>query len=835
MSTRKYNKIYVHTDREEGSEKILLGYEDDTKELILEKNKETIFHIPYYTKTINLATSTLVQDGATAGPFPAASDRIFKNLKDYGKTTANGNPSDIADGVWYCSWLYKDSTGQAQWMDRYYNPGAFVQDVAFSQLTKGLTYKKHDPVYRDVPSTMLLEEGVQYKYFHVGEKYAKEMVSSFGGISGERLKLSLTNWGADVVDTSNNSHKVYINSNGPSYEIYTTTTESDRVTANNINFNNSYNTSVYVEYDNSYGLLNEYTLSFWAYSNNWNASQTTQLVGNFTNKGGTGVYIDTLSSYPFFVIPETAYGHLLYVNEDFNQFLDRSLHPAVSLTATPLFVGIDSDSNVIIVNSDQTKKIKKLDHAGKLLVEASLPNAQEIPRQLLCGQRDSVVVITDKNRYTYDVNFNLINTTRWETLSTTVAAFAYNTINDTAELISFDGVYDCKFIGLNFWCLTATNDPWSNGHVYVKYAGQDELTLFAEFEYGDAATAFGVDPYDRIWVMHANNKISVYDTTLAPKSDPLFSFSLGLDMPYANKNISFMCIYSRETQLREWKCVIYYGDTNLNLENPQIYIVDMKGNLNKVIDVLSLFDLYTVQILKQTQEQMEFLGRGDFTGYEYRRVFNNLSPFKNNPQLILKTTLKDSTKAVLPYTLFKQYYSMNNWVYDSWQHIALTLKNRTFSLYSNGGLALEMSYSGKYEMTYELQPAFFIGSPVGNQNGFNQEIGRTSAIFNGLIQDVKIYDYAIETINLEMFQRAAIPAQNIYWTLPTPSIQYIETIERMFKNKIPGAKSSFFNLNLCGTNITDPTTRLIIEEEIRNIVEQIKPVYANFLKVNWIN
>lgn len=835
MSTRKYNKIYVHSDREEGSEKILLGYEDDTKELILKKNTETIFNIPYYTKTIKLATSTLIQDGATAGYFPAASDRIFKNLQNYGKTTSAGNPSDIADGVWYCSWLYKDSSGQAQWMDRYYNPGAFVQNVAVSQLNQGPFYKKNDPVFRDVPSKMLLEEGVQYRYFHVGEEYADELVTTFSGISGERLKLNLTGWGTDNIDASNDKQTVFINTNGPSYQIYTTTTQSDRVTANNINFDNSYNTTAYVEYSPSYGLANEYTLSFWAYSKNWHASQTTQLAGNFTTKGGTGIFLDTLSSYPFFVIPETAYGHLLYVNESFNQFLDKSLHPAVSLTATPLYVALDSDSNVIILNSDQTQKIKKLDHGGRLLSETTLQNIQEVPRQLLCGQNDSVVVITDKNRYTYDSNFNLLNTTRWETLSTTVAAFAYDVRNDTAELISFDGVHDCKFIGLDFWCLTASNDPWVDGDLYVRYAGQEELTLFVEFEYGDIGTTFAIDPYNRIWIMHANNKISVYDSTSKPKSDPLFSFFVGLDLPYAHKNISFICVYDRETATREWKCVIYYGDTNTNLENPQIYVVDMKGSLNRVIDILSLFDLYTVQILKQQQERMEFFAKGDFTGYEYRRVFNNLSPFRNNSQLILKSTLKDNSKSTFPYTIFKQYYSLENWNYDSWQHIALILKNKRFSLHSNGSLVSELRYSGKYEVTYELQPAFFIGTPAGVQYGFNNEVGRTTAIFNGLIQDVKIYDYALESTNLEMFQRAAIPAQNIYWTLPTPSIQYIETVERMFKNKLPGAKSSFFNIKLCGTQIKDPTSRAIIEEEIKNVVEQIKPAYATFLKVNWID
>ena len=57
----------------------------------------------------------------------------------------------------------------------------------------------------------------------------------------------------------------------------------------------------------------------------------------------------------------------------------------------------------------------------------------------------------------------------------------------------------------------------------------------------------------------------------------------------------------------------------------------------------------------------------------------------------------------------------------------------------------------------------------------------------------------------------------------------------MFKNKMPGSKSTYFNISLGGTNITDVKTRSIIELEIRAIVEQIKPSYANFLSVVWID
>lgn len=836
MSVRNYNKLYVHKDREEGSEKLLLGYKNKDTQIVLKKNTETYFHIPYYTETINLATSTLVQDGATAGPFPAASDRIYKNRKGYGNTTSNGTGSDIADGVWFCSWLYKDKSGKIQWMDRYYNPGQYVLDVAEGQLTQGPSYRKNNPVYRDIPSKMILEQGVQYRYFHVGEESSQEMITTFQGLTGSqsRIKLNLNGWGTDIIDSSYRARPVTINTNGSKQKIFEQLTESDRVSAYTLNFNNNFNTLVYVDYDQEYGLSNEFTLSFWGQSNDWYNSQTTQLVGNLSNQTGYGIFIDTLSGYPFFVIPETGFGHMLYVNEGFDQFLDKSLHPAVSLTATPCFVSINSDSHVYTVNADETRRIKKLDHAGNTLAENSVPNTNETVRQILCGQYDSLIVVTNKSRYYYDSSLNLAQSTPWESSENTRAAFAYDVREDTAELISFDNVYDVKFLGLECWCLSASNDATINGNLLVRRVGTSTFSVFAEFDSSSKGTAFAIDPFDRIWVMRGNNRVSVYDAKGEAGDDPLFQFSVGANFTTTRKNISFICVYDRKTNSREWKCLIYYGDSGKNLEIPELYVIDMKGKLNRVINILSLFDFYTLQILKQTEDRMEFFGQGDFTGYEHRRVFNNLSPYRNSPQLILKTMLKDKSKLISPYTQFKSYYNLKNWNPKSWQHFALVLKNRLFTLYNNAQPVLTIQYPGTYELNYESQPPFFIGSPVGVQFGFNEEIGRTSLIFNGLLQDIKIYDYAIEESKLEVFQRAAIPAENMYWSLPTPNIQYIETVERMFKNKIPGSKSSFFNVKVCGSQIKDPTTRAIIEEELREIVEKIKPTYTNLLKVIWV-
>ena len=823
MSSRNYNKIYVPTNREEGSEKLLIGYQNDVRETILTKDTETFFHIPFYTETIKLVDSTLIQDGATAGPFPAASDRIFKNRKNYGNVTTNGNPSDIADGVWFCSWLYKDEFGNVAWMDRYYNPGTFVMSLAIAQMSEGPVYKKNDPVYRDVPSTMVFEEGVQYRYFHVGEKTAKSLITTFAGLSGNRLKLDLSDWGANSVDTSLSAKNVKVVTEASLSDLYTTPEEPDRILAPTISFNNTHNTEVTVQYDDSYALTNEFSLAFWAQSNNWNDSQSTQLVGNFSSGGGVGIFIDTLSSYPFFVIPETGYGHMLYINEGYSPFLDKSLQLTISLTATPQLVALDSDNNVIVCNVDSSRRINKFNNTGKLIATTSLSEPTEVPLQLLCGLGDTIIVITDKTRYTYNTDLVLLNTTIWNSLSSTVAAFAYDEDSGTAELISTDDVYDSKFIGTTQWCLS------SNGNLYKKSSTNYEL--FAQFS--DTATNFAIDPFNRLWVLHGTNNVSVYDSNLEALSDPLFTFDAGQDVSHIQKNISFICEYDRSTATRSWRCLIYYADGSDSQVTPQVFIFDLNSNLIQTIDVLSLFNRNLLDVLKQEQKNFQFFGKGDFTGYERRRVFNNLPPFNNKPQLIIRASLKDKTKEEMQYTQFKAHASMGSWDSKSWQHIVLTLQNRIFRLHVNGAVVAEMPYSGQYELSYELQPTFFVGSPVGSQSGFNQEIGYTSAIFNGLFEDIKIYDYVLDARKLELFQRASIPAQSMYWSLPTPSIQYIEKIERMFKNKIPGAKSTYFNLKLSGTQVTDKQTQIIIEEEIRRIVAKIQPAYANFLKVHW--
>jgi hypothetical protein len=834
MSARNYNKLYVPSNKN-NSEKIWMGYQQDTQDIILNKDKETYFHVPFFTTPLKLVDSSLISDGAVGGAFPAASDRIWKNQKDYGNNTPYGNPiSSIADGTWFCSWLYKAPNGKLQWYDRYYKTGTFKYTIAFSQLNDGLAeseYTDSKLIFRDVPSTMIFDPSVMYKYYHVGEKTAQFLVSTLGGNNQEKLALNILNWGneSDKIEIKNNL-PIKITTNASFSELYSSVLmDSTRIESPTISFNNNKEIEIFLEFNEKYNFENEFTLAFWSESNNWQDSQTTMLAGNYTPNGGYGVFVQNLSTFPFFVIPETGYGHLLFINDKFRAFLDKSLQKTTSLTATPEFVAIDFENNVIVANNDSSGELIKFDNTGKVLASNKLTDTifnfqstDEKPLQLICDINDQVKMLSTRAIYTFDTDLNLINTLQWSLTSTSVAAFQYNPQTDTHQLIIRDDVADMKFLEEQQWYISL-----SDGNLYKKDIGSDPQ-LFFDFR-GQKATKLSIDPFNKIWVLYGTNKLAIFDSNALPLTNPISFTTLGIDRNYTLKNINFICTYDRNTQSKTWKCIVYYSD------EPIVFILNMQGILKEQYELRAFFNYNIINSLDQDYEKFKFTNKGDFTGYEHRRVFGKLSPYNNESQLILKAAVKDKQKKDLFFKTFKNQTSIKDWERNSWQHIAVTLKNREFLLYINGSEVMKLPFSGRYELSYENEPGFYIGTTAGSQIGYNQEIKTISKIFNGKIENIKIYNYSLKQQEILFLLRASILGENMVWSLPTPILQYLEKIERMFKHRLPGAKSTFYNLKIAKSLIKDEKTKEIIEQQLKDFVETINPAYSSLLKVHWID
>ena len=156
-------------------------------------------------------------------------------------------------------------------------------------------------------------------------------------------------------------------------------------------------------------------------------------------------------------------------------------------------------------------------------------------------------------------------------------------------------------------------------------------------------------------------------------------------------------------------------------------------------------------------------------------------------------------------------------------------------LFINAEKVGQIVLKGNQRITNIYQNAFFIGIEAGYKFGLNKEIGYVSGIFNGKISDIRVFNYAFNPYDLKAFINASAVGEDLFWQVPMPMTQYVEQINRFFKHKLPGAKSQMFNIKLHGTQVTDPTTQRLIEEEIKALVTDQKPAYTDLLNFQWIS
>ena len=829
MNSRSYNKLHINKNREEGSEKLILGYQHDGREITFKKDQKTYFHVGVFSSPLLLTDSNLVESGATGGPFPAISDRIFKNKKNFGNVTANGTPSDIADGTYYCSWLYKSNNGMFQWLDRFYNPNN-ISHTSSQHLFQAPSFQTNTSVFRDLPSTLEFESGVMYEYFHVGNNTARTIVNSFAGLSSELLMLDLSNWGDSNPDASINNHSIKIKTDTPLEMLYSNLSGIESYAEKRIiNFDRDYNTKITTAFDSDFNSTTEFTVSCWLYCESWDTHHTTQLFGNHTTKGGYGVFIESLFSYPFFAMVETFYGHLLFINEDGNGFHDKSIQIAPKVNIGGSFCLIDENQHVVVCPKDNTGLIYKLDHLGKLIASSKTTDIpfeyidfSDEPLEVLSGPNYTTIVRTKSMLYTFDMHLNNIGQLPQASTEQDKMCFLWDSIEDTYELTTVRNSIDAKSVETTMWSISA-----GDFNLYRKTANHN-YELF--YVFADKATSFSIDPWNRIWVLHGVNNLTVVDSNNIPLSQPLFTQQIkSIEETSDFNKISFFCNYDKIQNTHNWRAVVYYSDHYF------LYIFDMDTRLFKTVNLTSLISPSIALTLDQELNLIKFAGDGDFTGYEYRRVFNNISPCKNKNRLVLKTSVKDGARNDLVFKQFIEKYPIENWENDSWQHMALVYKNRVFSLFVNGMLMLEISLGGRYALSYELQPLFFVGSSGGSQSGLNEEVRRVAQMFVGKIGDIKIYNYALDRSKFDILLKSFWTSNDIFWVIPSPLTHYVEKIERLFKNKIPGSKSAMYRINIRGSKISDDNTKQIIEDHINELSQQIQPGHTDFIKINWID
>lgn len=821
LKQRKYYKIFTGSNQADGYEKVHLGYEATTTEITLKKDYTTYFHVPFFADITPIQNTTLIADGAIPGPIPALADRIYKKLGNYGNVTPWGTSTQRQDGTWLCSWLYAVSSEPPQWMDRYYNPGRLAYKEALEGRANFTDYYKNDPIYYDTPSSLTLEPGVLYQYTHCGEKFAHEAVDTFSGDDKTKLKLSVEDWSSTPLDKSIYENTITIKDFKQSWieSVYDPGYQDRNV----LSFNHSDFVDAQCLYDDSYNLTNEFTLSMWISHPNWSNANSTQLLGNL-QRGGYGLFYNNLYNNPFFAVPETYYGHLFLFNQDCNFYYEKNIQNTLGKPAEPLTLNVNSDQEIIGLVADQdVTRLYKYDHLGFNITQSKDLSGgyynfnNGIPKSFILDQNNSSIVFTTSGVEVFDKDL-LYQGTEYSNFYNTASA---QTPYQVGECYGFDingklhreqQSKDVKFDSYNNkW--TVKND----GHIYCNGA------LVTTMQYG--ATKLAIDPNNYVWVVGNNNVVYKIDSITRTVAQ---TFLVGAEYKTENiKNIGFVRSYNREENNFTWYAVIICNNEKTT------YFVTLDGKILKNIYLPPRLNIRETATALQSPNTLQFTCPGDFTGYEWKRIFNKVL-YNNNPQLQFKISTKGYIRG-LPIVTRTISIPVQYFLDGVWDLVTATFKNGVMNLYVNNYLRDSYTIPQNTNLVYNLRNNLIFGCPFGEADNLNKEVLTSSIIWNGYLDSVKIYDYALDTKFVQYLVRDKVKAGDIVWNIPTAALQYVEVIDRFFKHKIPGSKSQFFNIRLTGSGITDTTTRQQIEEDIKLAVKQLKPAYTELLRIEWID
>jgi hypothetical protein len=498
-----------------------------------------------------------------------------------------------------------------------------------------------------------------------------------------------------------------------------------------------------------------------------------------------------------------------------------------------VFSKVSKWSNSEIVTLDYNNRlVTKYDHQGDTLtysknISGNTFQVEGEPTFLTLDRYNNSIVVTTAGTYIFDQSLY-----QKDILKTSYIGLSSYSYKANDQLI-FDIGGNLQIVSN---CLAAIYDNYNNlwivgtdGNLYLNNTPlpPDAETFAASLPFLTLTPTnhanLAIDPNNNLWILNDKTKITILNLDTYATS----TFNLGV-YEIDKKNISFINSYDRLTNNFTWYGLVYFDIEKV------LYYVDLAGNIIDTIHLDNTLNLLDPLTVTQDNSQVTFTGKGDFTGYEYRRIFNK-ALYNNNPQIQFKVSAKTFTLPAPIYYTYNLSVPVQYLVNNAWHLITATYKNNTLSLYIDNFLRDTLTIPSNLILNYDFKNSFFIGTPSGRSDNLNGELNTTSIIWNGAIDTVRIYDYSINPSYITYFIREKTIASDMVWNIPTTPIQYIETIDRFFKHQTPGSKSTFFNIKIAGTQITDPTLRLKIENDIIQSIQKNKPTYTELLNVEWLN
>lgn len=800
---REYYKISTGLEQNDGNIDLNLFYNTSTVEVKLFKDSITPIHFSFFAEPVLFRECGLVEAGATAGPVPAVADKIYSSQRGYGKRTFWDETNYSQSGGWFYTWLYDNNGDTPVWMDRYYNPGSLSsQNDIISEYNKSEYIYGSDNFFVDIPSERAFEPKGYYEYVHIGSELYNKQINLLSGIQLSGLGLHYSNWAEGSVDLSPYGNILRVRGNTEGMLDDTDTNISDSAF---LNLSTSNAVDFRIDFNESYLTDRHFTTMAWIKVQDWDNINTSQILGNIYT-GGYGLFYEAYKNTPYFVYGDTKRNILFFINNNFENYETIETYSTYGVNIK--YYGLDSKNSIFILD-DIKKTVTKFDHTGNApIAQIELQTTNELYR-IFFDIDDNLYITTSTNIIKIDNNLLEI----LESINHISDEKTFVVFNSNNTHIIQDNLNDIKII--------------KNVPIYINHANE---LIYENSILASNVNCFEIDPDGYIWCLYNFNKIAKIDLTtkailLSKKIEPE-------NTTFTKKSICIIQKYNRITANNTW----YICALTNNTKN--VYQINSDGSVLKNLHLPYQIGQITDNVL---DENINIITSYNTSSYTCNRIkINDIQP-RLEFRLCMKKINTENLN-VAPYQ-FKTYtlgVDRSKLLNNTWHHVCLIFNNNLVEFYLDTILVDRITIPENFAMSYDNINSFHIGDFSGRHSSIGDEIKLNDLTFNGCVDELRIYRYSIEPYFLTLFRRSYLKSKDLIWNMPTSKFHQSETIKSIFKNKLPGSVSNYFNLKISGIDLSNLSTtdavqvKNIIDAYIRKVIENVKPTTSELLNIEWV-
>jgi len=808
---RNYVTIFGGGRQEQGYEKLHLQYQAYTYPYKFLPGKTTWFHTPqsmWPYQRLNINNTSLIDAGAVGGDHPLRSDKVFKKLGNY-KSTANfGDSTSEQTGMWLCAWLSAGPNINSKpiWVDRYYNPIKLTPFQALSATQGSIKYIPSYECYMatgiyDVESSLTFEPGNLYAYTHLGKVDALQNINSFSINQKQKNFTQYSRLDGRVLQPE-------VIDNITSYRF-----TGDNYSAVDVS---TFNTK-----------LNTFTISFWASRDNWSEPCGFQLAGNFTDYGLGVFQYENVSPLLMFVVTKNNTGSIYAYNENLDLVNIYNV-PVPSNTTSYTIDGVcrrDPLNSFHIFTS--LSGINELNLQEAIIDSASMPGR--------------VRKYFNNSSHAYFTLNNTVSVGRLDLLTNDVALTSVqlnNYVNLRPPAAALQSIFGTQT--LNTRVIYANNILYAlSTFNATEPRFRDGKIYYLDNVYGVGGTLFAWDVLSTTKTFSAVlTQDRYYNCFNIDKTNSIWCASGGEIHKYGQYGlleqiVSLVPLLSSTVQgLKILN--ISFADNFVNGALQQNLFVSCSGNAINTLFVVKLDPSGEFQkVININTENYTEIDCSNDNFYYSKNEISNLNNYSFKVRLYNQFNTEDSIILSLPLD--------HNDLNAGYHHFSITLDtlNGIAKLYVDGEEYKSTTFaSGKYAFTPLLVDNLIIGAtPFYNGATFNSFLNVNGSPYYYTIKDLSIQNfYWFNTIlnyfDISMLYKEKIEPNALIWDIPCGRRHYNEAIARYFKNKVPGAKSPYFNVYV-NTSTLDSSCKDALEPKIIEVVGSIIPAYAKLNRFMW--